>query len=105
MGGIITGSAFTRQFPSINTTTGSGSSTLQGLVVAIYNIGCWAGSLLTMVIGEQLGRKRSIILGATVLAIGTVIQCSSFGIPQLMVMPAPFVLHTSQLSIENRLVV
>lgn len=85
MGGVITGTAFTRQFPTINTTTANGNSTLQGLVVAIYNIGCWAGSLLTMVIGEKLGRKRTIIVGATILALGTVIQCSSFGIPQLIV--------------------
>lgn len=85
MGGIITGPAFTKQFPTINTTTGNGSSTLQGLVVAIYNIGCWAGSLLTMFIGEKLGRKRTVVVGAFVLAVGTVIQCSAFHIPQLMV--------------------
>lgn len=85
MGGVITGPAFTQQFPSINTTTGQGNSTLQGFVVAVYNIGCWAGSLLTMVVGERLGRKRTIMIGATILAIGTVIQCSSFTIAQLIV--------------------
>lgn len=85
MGGVITGPAFTKQFPTINTTTSNGSSTLQGLVVAIYNIGCWAGSLLTMFIGERLGRKRTVVVGAFVLAVGTIIQCSAFHIPQLMV--------------------
>ena len=85
MGGVITGSAFTKQFPSINTTTGHGNSTLQGFVVAIYNIGCWLGSLLTMFIGERLGRKRTIMVGAGILAIGTIIQCSSFALAQLMV--------------------
>lgn len=85
MGGVDTGVAFTKQFPSINTTSGNGSSTLLGLVVAIYNIGCWAGSLLTMFIGEPLGRKRTIVLGAAVLAVGTAIQCSSYDIPQLIV--------------------
>ncbi|KAH8800222.1 general substrate transporter [Xylogone sp. PMI_703] len=85
MGGVITGSAFTKQFPSINTTSGHGNANLQGFVVAIYNIGCWAGSLLTMFIGEPLGRKLTIIIGAIVLAVGTVIQCSSFELAQLMV--------------------
>lgn len=85
MGGIITGSAFTKQFPTINTTTGNGNATLQGFVVAIYNIGCWAGALLTVFIGESLGRKRTIILGATILTLGTVIQCSSYELAQLMV--------------------
>ncbi|KKA23827.1 MFS sugar transporter, partial [Rasamsonia emersonii CBS 393.64] len=85
MGGIITGSAFTKQFPTINTTTGNGNATLQGFVVAIYNIGCWAGALLTVFIGESLGRKRTIILGATILTLGTVIQCSSYELAQLMI--------------------
>lgn len=85
MGGVITGTAFTREFPILNTTSGNGNSTLEGLVVAIYNIGCWAGSLLTMVVGERLGRKLTVIVGATVLALGTVIQCSSFSIAQLIV--------------------
>lgn len=85
MGGVITGTAFTDQFPSINTTTGNGNAQLQGFVVAIYNIGCWAGSLLTMFIGENLGRKKTIMIGAAVLAVGTLIQCSSYTIAQLMV--------------------
>lgn len=85
MGGVITGPAFTKQFPSIDTTTANGNANLQGFVVAIYNIGCWAGSLLTMFIGEKLGRKLTIIVGALVLAVGTVIQCSAFELAQLMV--------------------
>jgi MFS family permease len=85
MGGVLTGTAFTKQFPTIDTTTGNGNATLQGFVVAIYTLGCWLGSLLTMVIAERLGRKRTIIVGASILAVGTVIQCSAYGLPQLMV--------------------
>ena len=85
MGGVITGPAFTKQFPSINTTTANGNTQLQGFTVAIYNIGCWAGSLLTMFIGEKLGRKKRIMFGASVLAVGTLIQCSSFALAQLLV--------------------
>jgi MFS family permease len=85
MGGVITGPAFTKQFPSIDTTTGNGNANLQGFVVGIYNIGCWLGSLLTMFIGGRLGRKQTIIVGATILALGTVIQCSAYSLPQLMV--------------------
>ena len=85
MGGVSTGSAFLGQFPSINTTTGNGNASLLGFVVAVYNIGCWLGSLLTMFIGEPLGRKITIIVGAAVLAVGTVIQCSAYDLPQLIV--------------------
>ena len=83
MGGVITGTAFTKRFPTIDTTSGNGNANLKGFVVAVYNIGCWLGSLTTMFNGESLGRKRSVIVGAAILAIGSVIQFTSFGIPQL----------------------
>ncbi|XHG01024.1 hypothetical protein AWENTII_004430 [Aspergillus wentii] len=39
MSGLLTGDAFVRTFPEIDTTaTGHGSSSLQGTVVAIYEI-------------------------------------------------------------------
>jgi len=86
MSGLLTGSAFTRQFPEIDTTAeGNGSASLQGTVVAIYEIGCLAGSLLTFVIGEKLGRRWTIMTGCMVLIVGTVIQTLAYGIPQLIV--------------------
>lgn len=85
MGGVITGPAFTKQFPSIDTTTANGNAQLQGAVLGMYNIGSWAGSLLTAVLGESLGRKKSIIVGCLVIAIGTALQCSSFTLAQLIV--------------------
>ncbi|EJU02248.1 general substrate transporter [Dacryopinax primogenitus] len=85
MGGVITGPQFTQRFPSIDTTSGHGNAQLHRFTVGIYNIGCWAGSLLTMVIGEPLGRKRTIIVGAIILAAGTIIQCSSYSLAQLLV--------------------
>ncbi|CAK7224533.1 hypothetical protein SCUCBS95973_005549 [Sporothrix curviconia] len=85
MGGVISGSAFTEQFPSINTTSGNGNSTLQGFVVAVYSLGCWLGSLLCAVFADRLGRKRTVLVGETILICGTAIQCSAFGLPQLIV--------------------
>ncbi|KZO91052.1 general substrate transporter [Calocera viscosa TUFC12733] len=85
MGGVITGPQFTQRFPSINTTSGHGNAQLQGFTLGIYNIGCWAGALLTMVIGEHLGRKKTIIVGAIILAVGTIIQCTSYTLAQLLV--------------------
>ncbi|KAL1582163.1 hypothetical protein WHR41_09020 [Cladosporium halotolerans] len=85
MSGLLTGAAFTRQFPEINTTTGNGSDSLQGLVVAIYEIGCFAGSLLCLFAGERLGRKNCIWLGCLILTIGAVLQAAAYGIPQMIV--------------------
>lgn len=86
MGGLLTGHAFTRTFPEIDTTaTGKGSASLQGTVVAIYEIGCFFGAIATMFVGEKLGRRRCIMVGCVVLAIGGALQASAFGIPQLIV--------------------
>ncbi|GME29248.1 sugar transporter [Neofusicoccum parvum] len=84
MSGLLTGSAFTKVFPEIDTQNG-GSSSLQGTVVAIYEIGCFAGALITFAFGEQLGRRKCIMAGCTILTIGATIQCASYGIPQLIV--------------------
>ena len=85
MSGLLTGTAFTNQFPEINTTTGNGSDTLQGLVVAIYEIGCFAGSLFCLFAGEGLGRKICIGLGCVIVSIGAALQTTAYGIPQMIV--------------------
>ena len=86
MSGLLTGAAFTKQFPSIDTTNGGrGSSSLQGTVVAIYEIGCFFGAILAFVCGERLGRRWTIMLGCGILAAGAVIQAAAYGIPQLIV--------------------
>lgn len=86
MSGLLTGYAFTRTFPEINTTPGSdGSSSLQGTVVAIYEIGCFFGAIFCLVFGEKLGRRKCIMLGCTILSIGAALQAAAFGIPQMIV--------------------
>lgn len=87
MGGVITGSAFTAQFPSIDTTSSNGNAQLQGAVLGMYNIGSFLGSLLTGLVGERIGRKKSIILGCLIIAVGTLLQCTSFALGQLIVSP------------------
>ncbi|TVY51039.1 Sugar transporter STL1 [Lachnellula cervina] len=86
MSGLLTGKAFTKQFPEIDTTaSGTGSSSLQGTVVAIYEIGCFFGAILCFMFGERLGRRKSILIGSFILAIGAALQASAYSIPQLIV--------------------
>lgn len=84
MSGLLAGLAFRNTFPEIDTMNG-GSSSLQGTVVAIYEVGCFFGAIFCLVRGERLGRRRSIMLGSVVLSIGAVLQASAYGIPQLIV--------------------
>lgn len=47
--------------------------------------GCFFGSLLALVFGEHLGRRRVIMLGCLILAIGGALQASASTIPHLIV--------------------
>jgi MFS family permease len=58
---------------------------LTGTVVAIYEIGCFFGSLFCLFAGERLGRKKCIWLGCVVLSIGAALQASAYSIPQMIV--------------------
>ncbi|KNZ59922.1 hypothetical protein VP01_1641g1 [Puccinia sorghi] len=67
--------------PSTVPRAGSCEST----IVASYEIGCFAGAILAFILGERLGRKRSIRLGAAWMVVGAVLQAAAFGRPQLIV--------------------
>ena len=45
-----------------------------------YNIGCLVGSLVSFVIGNQLGRKQLLWIAMLTLGIGAVIQTKSYGV-------------------------
>ncbi|KAG2414953.1 hypothetical protein HFD88_006141 [Aspergillus terreus] len=86
MSGILSGDAFTRTFPEIDTTaSGHGSSSLQGTVVAIYEIGCFLGALVALFAGERLGRRMCIMAGCVILSIGAALQATAYTIPHMIV--------------------
>lgn len=60
---------------------GDPSPTLTGLVTGVYDIGCALGAVAAFIWGEQLGRKRSIILANFIVIVGATVQtaCYSYG--------------------------
>lgn len=46
------------------------SSGLLGTIVAIYEIGAFAGALVCAVVGEALGRRKCVFIGASLLLAG-----------------------------------
>ncbi|KAL5050238.1 hypothetical protein BDW71DRAFT_194610 [Aspergillus fruticulosus] len=54
-------------------------------VTAIYDVGCFFGAMLAFTAGEGLGRKKTILLGCTIMAIGTILKVSSYIMPQMFV--------------------
>ncbi|AEO53730.1 hypothetical protein MYCTH_2295444 [Thermothelomyces thermophilus ATCC 42464] len=73
MSGIITAPAFNDVF-----TATKDNPTMQGLVTAIYELGCLAGAMTILGVGDLLGRRRAIMTGAFVMFLGVIIQITAF---------------------------
>lgn len=56
-----------------------------GISVAAYNLGCFAGSIPTIWIGNYLGRRKTIFLGSSIMVVGALLQCTAYSLAQLIV--------------------
>lgn len=72
-----------------------------GIIVSIYDLGCFAGCILNFFVAEWLGRRRAMWFAMCWIIvcrmesdklsmltwgqIGATLQCSSYSVPQLMV--------------------
>ncbi|CAN8104838.1 unnamed protein product [Discula destructiva] len=54
-------------------------------VVSIYDVGCMAGCVFAIFFGGILGRKKMIFIGCSIMSLGTIIQCTSYSVSQLIV--------------------
>ncbi|KAK4034963.1 sugar transporter STL1 [Parachaetomium inaequale] len=72
MSGIITAPAFNDVFEETRD-----NPTMQGLVTAIYEIGCLAGAMFILGVGDILGRRKAIMLGAFIMFLGVIIQVTA----------------------------
>ncbi|KAE8396054.1 general substrate transporter [Aspergillus alliaceus] len=72
MSGIISDPAFNDMF-----TATKGDNTMQATVTAVYEVGCLFGAILALLFGDRLGRRWMVIIGATVMIVGVVIQVSA----------------------------
>ncbi|KAI0593020.1 general substrate transporter [Biscogniauxia sp. FL1348] len=77
MSGIISAPAFTEDFPEVKD-----NSTYEGFVTSIYAVGCFLGACFILSFGDQLGRRKSIFLGASIMIIGVIIQLASVPVGQ-----------------------
>ncbi|THY32689.1 general substrate transporter [Aureobasidium pullulans] len=90
MGGLLTLKSFVGTFPEIDTQnpprgqTASYVSTVQGISIASYNLGCFVGALMTIWIGDWLGRRKTIFLGSAIMVVGATLQTSAFSLGHLI---------------------
>ncbi len=47
----------------------------------MYEVGAFFGAMTTFFIGERLGRRKMMFIGATIMIIGTIIQITAIGGP------------------------
>jgi MFS family permease len=83
MGGLLTSIPFEQTFPSISST--GGNATLQGFTVAVYEIGCAIGALSVVFGGDRYGRRVTVMMGQTILIVGSVLQFTAYSLAQLIV--------------------
>jgi MFS family permease len=87
----LTLGSWVRQFPEIDAINNQHSpnynhiSTIQGITVASYNVGCFIGAIITIFIGDILGRRKMIFLGSSIMVVGATLQCTAFSLPHLIV--------------------
>lgn len=87
MGGLLTLPSFVNVFPEINTRGDPGDgprATRQGIAIASYNLGCFAGAVMTIWLGDFLGRRKTIFVGSAIMVVGAAIQTSAFSLGQLI---------------------
>ena len=63
---------------------GPENTSLLGTVTAIYDVGCFFGAVAAIWLGEVLGRKKTILLGTTIMTIGAILQISAFSVAQMI---------------------
>lgn len=60
------------------------TDTPTGIVVASWNLGCFASALLAIFIGDIFGRRRMLLAGISILILGKIIQASSYSLGQFV---------------------
>lgn len=74
-----------KDFLEVHDLVGPTKTKTLSTVTAIYDVGCFFGAIFAFTIGERLGRKKAILLGTTIMAVGTILQFTSFSLEQMFI--------------------
>ncbi|MCJ1465579.1 hypothetical protein MMC07_004198 [Pseudocyphellaria aurata] len=83
--GVFGGVIVTQDFLDTLGLAGPRHTGTVGTVTALYDVGCFFGAVAAFSIGERLGRKKSILVGTTVMSIGAILQISAYSTGQMIV--------------------
>ncbi|KAJ5225018.1 Major facilitator superfamily domain general substrate transporter [Penicillium chermesinum] len=104
LGPLATLQSWVHMFPEIDTINTEGAtqaknSTSKGAVIASFQLGALVGALSCTALGDRLGRRKTIFLGAILTIIGQVLQTSSYSLAQFVVGRVILGLGVGQLSV------
>lgn len=75
----------TKDFLDIHHLGGDEHTSLLGTVTAIYDIGCFFGAVIAAWLGEKIGRRKTVLVGTSVMTVGAILQISSYSTAQMIV--------------------
>lgn len=104
VGPLATLQSWVEVFPEIDTVNTKDAvraknSTAKGAVIASFQLGALIGALSCTGLGDRLGRRWTIFVGAILTIIGQVLQVASYGLPQFVVGRVLLGLGVGQLSV------
>ncbi|KAF2205368.1 putative Myo-inositol transporter 1 [Delitschia confertaspora ATCC 74209] len=71
--------------PDFLDTFGHPSTGLEGIIVSIYNLGCFTGCILSFMFCEKTGRRLAMWIAMCWIIIGAILQTTAFSVPHMMV--------------------
>ncbi|KAK3934427.1 general substrate transporter [Diplogelasinospora grovesii] len=77
MGGVVTEEPFTSVFPETK------DASIQGIVIAAFELGALVGALSCLDIGDRLGRRATVWFGMLFMLVGGALQTSAWHIGQM----------------------
>ncbi|KAL1301943.1 hypothetical protein AAFC00_002402 [Neodothiora populina] len=83
--GVFGGVVVTDDYLETLNLVGPTKTSLSGTVTAIYDIGCFFGAIAAVIVGDRLGRKKTILAGTTIMSIGAILQIAAYSVPQMIV--------------------
>ncbi|KAF5365193.1 hypothetical protein D9758_005320 [Tetrapyrgos nigripes] len=66
-------------------TFGHPNDSTEGIIVSSYNLGCFAGCILTFIVGDFLGRRRAMWTAMLIITIGAVLQAIAYSVPHIII--------------------